>query len=81
MAQPTEYEQVTYNAPDGAQFGKSATEKAAFYGATPVVRRTYSSAVHASSAASVSASFGATQLAILQEIQLTLIGLGVWATV
>lgn len=81
MTQPTEYEQVTSNAPDGAQLGKSATEKIGFYGKAPVAQRGYSSAVHATSAASVSASFGATQLAILQEIQNTFIGLGVWATV
>jgi hypothetical protein len=76
-----DYEQVTYNSPSGAMIGQSATEKIAFYGVTPVVQRPYSSAVHASSAASVSSSFGATQLAILQEIQKTLIGLGIWATV
>jgi hypothetical protein len=75
------YEQVTYNSPDGAIIGQSASEKIAFYGNVPVIQRAYSSAVHATSAASVSASFGATQLAILQEIQATLIGLGVWATV
>lgn len=75
------YEQLTYNSDDGAQIGASASEKVAFYGAVPVIQRAYSSAVHASSAASVSSSFGATQLAILQEIQKTLIGLGVWATV
>ena len=38
--QPLEYEQVTYNAPDGAQFGKSSTELIAFWGATPIVRGT-----------------------------------------
>lgn len=81
MTIPTSYEQVTYNGPDGAQIGKGAAEKVAFYGKVPVIQRGYSSAVHATSAASVSASFGATQLAILQEIQLTLIGLGIWATV
>lgn len=81
MTQPTEYEQVSYNAPDGCQIGKGASEKVAFYGNTPVIQRAYSSAVHATSAASVSASFGATQLAILQEIQATFIGLGIWATV
>jgi len=31
-------EQVTYNGPDGAVIGKSATEKIGFYGATPVVQ-------------------------------------------
>jgi hypothetical protein len=33
-----DYEQVTYNAPSGAQIGASATEKVGFYGATPVVQ-------------------------------------------
>jgi len=75
-----DYEQVTYNGPAGAQIGKSATEKVAFYGAVPVVQRPYSSAVHATSALASSSAFGATQLAAVQEIQKTLIGLGVWAT-
>lgn len=38
MTQPTEYEQVTYNSPGGAQMGKSASELNAFYGKTPVVQ-------------------------------------------
>ncbi len=42
MAQPLEFEQVTYNGPDGAQFGRSATEAIACYGATPVTRLTTS---------------------------------------
>lgn len=33
-----DYEQVTYNAPAGAQIGSSATEKVGFYGETPVVQ-------------------------------------------
>ena len=74
------YEQLTYNSPDGAQLGKGASEKVAFYGAVPVIQRAYSSAVHATSALATSSSFGATQLAALQEIQNTLIGLGIWAT-
>jgi hypothetical protein len=80
MTQPTEYEQVTYNAPDGAQIGKSASEKIGFYGKAPVAQRAYSSAVHASSALASSASFGATQLAVVNEIQATLVALGIWAT-
>ena len=73
-------EQLGYNGPDGMVMGSTAAKKVGFYGATPVIQRAYSSAVHATSAASVSATFGATQLAILQEIQNTLVGLGVWAT-
>ena len=38
--QPTEYEQVTYNAPDGAQMGKTTSDKIAFYGSTPVAQLT-----------------------------------------
>jgi len=64
---------------DGDQIA-SVTGKVGFYGKVPVVIRPYSSAVHATSAASVSSSFGATQLAILQEIMNTLTGLGIWAT-
>ncbi len=75
-----DYEQVTYNGPAGAQIGKSASEKVAFYGAVPVIQRAYSAAVHNTTALATSSDFGATQLAVLQEIQLTLIGLGVWAT-
>lgn len=74
------YEQVTYNSPDGAIIGASATDKVAFYGAVPVVQRPYSSAVHATAALASSASFGATQTAVLHEVMRTLIGLGVWAT-
>ena len=36
--QPLEYEQVTYNAPDGAQVGNVSTETIGFWGATPVSR-------------------------------------------
>lgn len=79
MAIPTSYETIGYNSPDGCQVGNE-TAKVAFYGKVPVVRRPYSSAVHATSALATSTSFGATQLAALQEIQNTLIGLGVWAT-
>ena len=74
------YESVTYNSPDGAQIGKTKNEKVAFYGAVPVAQRAYSSAVHATSGLATSASFGATQLAALQEVQKALIGLGIYAT-
>ena len=60
--------------------GNAASDTVAFYGATKVAQRAFSGAVHATSAQATSASFGATQLATLQEIQLTLIGLGVWAS-
>lgn len=66
---------------DGTVHGLNASAKQGFYGATPVVQRPYSSAVHATSALASSTDFGATQLAAVQEIQKTLIGLGIWATV
>lgn len=79
--QPLEYWQVSSNSPDGCQIGRAAADKVAFYGVVPVVQRPYSSAVHATSALASSTDFGATQLAAVQEIQKTLIGLGIWATV
>ena len=36
--QPAEYEQVSYNSPDGAQFGRVSTEAIGFWGKTPVTR-------------------------------------------
>ena len=38
MTIATSYEQVTANSPDGAQMGRSSSEKNAFYGSTPVVQ-------------------------------------------
>ncbi len=38
MAQPLEYEQITYNGPDGAQAGRVSTELLGLWGATPVNR-------------------------------------------
>lgn len=38
MSQPLEYEQVTYNGPDGAQVGRVSTESIGFWGKTPVTR-------------------------------------------
>lgn len=74
MSQPTEYEQVSYNSPDGAQFGKTSTDKVGFLGATPISQRASSN--QATTNIAVSASFGATQLAVVQEIMNTLIALG-----
>ena len=73
------YERLDYGSDDGCQIG-NATALVGFYGKVPVVIRPYSSAVHATSAIATSSAFGATQLAAIQEIQNTLIGLGIWAT-
>jgi hypothetical protein len=74
------YENIDYGSPDGSIWGLTAADKLGLYGKVPVIQRAYSSAVHLSSNLASSASFGATQLAVVNEIQATLVGLGVWAT-
>lgn len=74
------YERLDYGSPDGSQWGGSSLDKVGFYGATPVVQRPYSAAVHNTTALASSTDFGATQLAAVQEIQKTLSALGIWAT-
>ncbi len=60
---------------DDAIIGKSGGT-VGFYGKTPVTQR--SSSVQATSNLATSASFGATQLAAVQEIMNTLASLGLW---
>ena len=60
----------------GLVVGSAATNLLGFYGSSGVSQRTAST--QTSSNAAVSSSFGATQLAILQEIMNTLTGLGMW---
>lgn len=78
MTQPIEYEQVHSNAPDGAQMGKSATEKNAFYGTTPIVQR--SGAAQATSLVGTASSTDVTSdlKAAVIEIMNTLAALGLW---
>jgi uncharacterized protein YfaA (DUF2138 family) len=73
-------ENVTSNSPDGAVIGASASDKVALYGATPVAQRATAS-TQVTTNVVTSASFGTLQVAQIQEIQNTLIGLGIWATV
>ena len=73
-----DYEQVTYGSPDGAQMGASAADKIGFYGATPVVQRATSTS-HTTTNVVTSASYGTLQVAQMQEVQNTLIALGLWA--
>lgn len=73
-----DYEQVTYNAPAGAQIGSSASEKIGFYGATPVVQRA-TATTHTTTNVVTSASYGTLQVAQMQEVMNTLIALGIWA--
>ena len=56
MSQPLEYEQVTQNASEGAQFGRTSTELIAFYGATPITRPVTAATNNASTATSISMS-------------------------
>ena len=76
------YEAIDYGSTDGCIIAATAAKKVGFYGKVPVAQRAYSSAVHATSALVTSAGslFVASHLAAIQEIQSTLIGLGVWAT-
>lgn len=73
-----DYEQVTYNAPAGAQIGQSATEKVAFYGATPIAQR--AAAIQANSVVSVSSNItiAASLTAWIVEVTATLNALGIW---
>lgn len=78
MAIATSYENVTYNSPDGALIGASASEKIGFYGTTPVVQRA-TATTHTTTNVVTSASFGTLQVAQVQEIMNTLASLGLWA--
>jgi hypothetical protein len=60
---------------DGAVIGKSGGT-VGFYGKTPTTQR--ASSVQVTSNLATSASFGATQLAAVQEIMNTLTALGLW---
>jgi len=80
MTIPTSYERLDYGSTDGSQWGGSSADKLGFYGATPVVQRTFVASLMNTTAIASSTDFGATQTACLQEIMNTLIGLGIWAT-
>ncbi len=56
MTQPTEQENLSYNAPDGAMFGRLSTKKISFYGATPVSRLASTSTLDVSTTTTVSLS-------------------------
>lgn len=68
--------QLSWGATEGTTLGQSATDVISFYGATPVAQR--SSSVQATSNVASSSDFGATQLAVLQEIMNTLTAVGLW---
>jgi hypothetical protein len=62
-------EQISSNKPDGACLGKSATEKIAFYGVTPVVQQ----------ATAASGTDAATTQALANALKLALNNLGLTA--
>jgi hypothetical protein len=64
------------NSPDGNALVSSPSELLNLYGGTPVSQRASSNQVTTNIA--VSASFGATQLAVIQEIMNTLTAIGAW---
>ena len=76
----TSYESPVYNSPDGAQIGTSASKKVAFYGATPVSRRAFVASRMDTTAIASSTDFTAAHLAVINEIQNTLRGIGIWPT-
>jgi hypothetical protein len=71
-------EQVTYNSPDGATMGASATEKISFYGVTPATQR--ASSIQAASVVSAQSFISVTSnlAAFCAEVAATLTGLGLW---
>jgi hypothetical protein len=74
------YERIDYGSDDGSQWGGASTDKLGFYGAVPVVRRTFVASLHNTTAIASSTDFTAAHLAVVNEIQNTLRALGIWAT-
>ncbi len=64
--------QLSDGGPDGTTMGQTRSDLIAFYGTTPVSQRASSDQGTVAS----SASFGATQAALLSEIRATLVNLG-----
>ena len=54
------YEYIDYGSPDGAIFGRAATEKIGFYGTTPVAQQTISSAISTTAFISTTGNYGFT---------------------
>lgn len=73
-----DYNHVSDGRPDGTMVGQAASDKVGFYGTTPVVQRA-TATTHTTTNVVTSASFGTLQVAQIQEIQNTLIALGIWA--
>lgn len=68
--------QLSDKNPDGTSLGQSTSDLISLYGVTPASQRASSNQITTNIA--VSASFGATQLAVIQEIMNTLTAVGIW---
>ncbi len=64
--------------PDGTLLGRSATDKVALYGVTPVAQRSSSNQATSFLSLSTNVTVPANLTAIVLEIANTLIGLGAW---
>ena len=73
-----DYNELSDGRPAGAMLGQDASDKVGFYGTAPVVQRA-TATTHTTTNVVTSASFGTLQVAQIQEIQNTLIALGIWA--
>lgn len=58
--QPLEYENVSYNAPDGVQICRTSTGKIGAFGTAPVVKQPTATAVTATGTVSTAGIFGFT---------------------
>lgn len=75
-----DYNNLSDGRPDGVLVSQAAADPVGFYGKVPVVRRTFVASLHDSTAIASSTDFTAAHLAVVNEIQNTLRGLGIWAT-
>jgi len=76
----TAYEQVTENSTNGAMICSTSSDKIGFWGKTPAAQRAFVASVHNTTALAVSSAFGASQLAVVQELMNTCINMGIYAT-
>lgn len=73
-----DYEQVTYNSPDGAMVGASASEKVSFFGTTPITQRAGTAQATTIWGTSATTSLDTARVAVINEICNTLAALGLW---
>ncbi len=74
MTQPTEYENLSYNAPGGAVFGATSTDKVGFFGVLPVTRPVTASTSNVSTTVGIStssASVAVTTWGFASQVEMT----------